>query len=768
MRTRRLIAGIAAATMVASGLSLGRDAAPAAAIQGPLPSTVAPTWQTNGQVTAIAVVGGIVYVGGRFTSVRLPGRPLGSGEIARNHLAAFNASTGSLITAFNPNVNAAVHALEPSADGQTLYIGGDFSTVGGVARNRLAEFSVPSSAAPAGALTSWNPGANARVASIAASQSAVYVSGSFTSAGGAAKQRVAALDRDTGAALPAFTAAADNVVYQLALSAGRTKLYLAGGFQSLNGDPTHHAAAVVDSATGTALPFPAGSVIPVRTASCIVEAKTVKTDSSGAYFGVEGSGLGCFDGTFAANGDGTLRWQSKCLGATQAVQPIGGILYTGSHSHDCSGDRPADPNAFPEVGSLKGLSRHLLSRSTTNGLLGTWYPNTDGGPNNAGLGPRVMATDGSQLFVGGEFTTVNGLPQQGFARFNPATGDLASPSQPAAPTAVARAGGKVSIYVQTSLDTSDTALTVRLFRDGGSTPIATAAVTSLFWKRPVLTFSDDALAVGTSHSYTADVKETFGPRIGPRSLPSRTITVIRTATGYPAAVDPDSPVLFWRLGDAGSPLTADSSNTKNPGGLTLGGGGLSYGAAGAIAGNTAVTLNGSTGYISATRGQNSPGTFTIEAWFKTTSTTGGRIFGFGNQQGGLDLYGNPVPSRQYDKHIYLANDGRVVFGVHSGRPITLTTPGRYNNGQWHHVVGTQGPLGMTLYVDGVRIAQNTQPVNAQYYGYWRMGGDNLTGWPLQPTSRFLAGTLDEVAVYNRVLTLASVQRHYVASGRRLP
>ncbi|MEO6503361.1 MAG: LamG domain-containing protein [Jatrophihabitantaceae bacterium] len=768
MRVKRLIAGIAAATMVTAGLSLTQGVAPAGAIEGPLPSNVAPTWQTNGQVTAIAVVGEIVYIGGNFTSVRLPGRPLGSGEIARNHLAAFEAATGRLVLAFNHDVNAAVYSLAPSADGQTLYAGGDFSAVDGVPRNRLAAFSVPTSAVPAGALTSWDPGSNARVTSIAAAHSAVFVSGSFTSVGGRAKQRVAALDPDTGAASPVFTADADNVVYQIALSPGGTKLYLAGAFQSLNADPAQHGAAVVDSATGTALPFPAGSVIPPKTPSCTAEAKAVKTDSSGAYFGVEGSGLGCFDGTFAVGGDGTLRWQSKCLGATQAVQPIGGILYTGSHSHDCSGDRPADPNAFPEVGSLKGLSRHLLSRSTANGLLGTWYPNTDGGPNNTGLGPRVMTTDGSQLFVGGEFITVNGLPQQGFARFNPATGDLASPARPAPPTAAARAGGKVSIYVQTSLDTDDTHLTVRLFRDGGSTPIATAAVNSLFWKRPVLTFSDDALAVGASHSYTADVKETFGPRVGPRSLPSRAITVIRTATGYPAAVDPDSPVLFWRLGDAGGPLTADSSNTKNPGGLTLGGGGLSYNATGAIAGNNAVALNGSTGYISATRGQNSPGTFSIEAWFKTTSTKGGRIFGFGNQQGGLDLYGNPVPSRQYDKHIYLANDGRLVFGVHAGRAITLTTPGRYNNGAWHHVVGAQGPLGMTLYVDGRKIAQNTQAANAQYYGYWRMGGDNLTGWPLQPTSRFLAGTLDEVAVYNRVLTLTSVQRHYVASGRRLP
>ncbi|MDQ1722763.1 MAG: hypothetical protein QOI26_2497, partial [Pseudonocardiales bacterium] len=51
--------------------------------------------------------------------------------------------------------------------------------------------------------------------------------------------------------------------------------------------------------------------------------------------------------------------------------------------------------------------------------------------------------------------------------------------------------------------------------------------------------------------------------------------------------------------------------------------------------------------------------------------------------------------------------------------------------------------------------------------YWRIGGDNLAGWPHQPISRFFAGSIDEAAVYNRVLTLTSVQKHYIASGRRL-
>ena len=58
-----------------------------------------------------------------------------------------------------------------------------------------------------------------------------------------------------------------------------------------------------------------------------------------------------------------------------------------------------------------------------------------------------------------------GQAQQGFTRFSPATGDLTAPGTPAAPSAVARAGDKVSVYVQAPLDLDDINMTVRLYRD---------------------------------------------------------------------------------------------------------------------------------------------------------------------------------------------------------------------------------------------------------------------------------------------------------------
>ncbi|NEE38213.1 LamG domain-containing protein, partial [Streptomyces sp. SID7982] len=121
----------------------------------------------------------------------------------------------------------------------------------------------------------------------------------------------------------------------------------------------------------------------------------------------------------------------------------------------------------------------------------------------------------------------------------------------------------------------------------------------------------------------------------------------------------------------------------------------------AVAGpSTAIGFNGTDEYAYSNRLHSQPARFTIETWIKTTTTRGGKIVGFGNM--------TQQNSTRHDKHIYMRNDGRLVFGVQSGGTRTVATSGAYNDGQWHHVVATQGPLGqgMSLYVDGQLRASN--------------------------------------------------------------
>ncbi|WP_167324034.1 LamG-like jellyroll fold domain-containing protein, partial [Rhodococcoides kroppenstedtii] len=99
-------------------------------------------------------------------------------------------------------------------------------------------------------------------------------------------------------------------------------------------------------------------------------------------------------------------------------------------------------------------------------------------------------------------------------------------------------------------------------------------------------------------------------------------------------------------------------------------------------------------------------TYTLETWIKTTTTRGGKIIGFGN---GRPNTGNNATSLSgnYDRQIYMLNNGQLRFGVWTGSATTLTTSTSYNDGAWHHIVATQGADGMSLWVDGNRVAKNT-------------------------------------------------------------
>jgi len=47
-------------------------------------------------------------------------------------------------------------------------------------------------------------------------------------------------------------------------------------------------------------------------------------------------------------------------------------------------------------------------------------------------------------------------------------------------------------------------------------------------------------------------------------------------------------------------------------------------------------------------------------------------------------------------------------------------------------------------------------------GFWRVGGDNLSGWTSAPTSKYFNGSIDEVSIYPTVLTSSQVHAQYIA------
>ena len=147
-----------------------------------------------------------------------------------------------------------------------------------------------------------------------------------------------------------------------------------------------------------------------------------------------------------------------------------------------------------------------------------------------------------------------------------------------------------------------------------------------------------------------------------------------------------------------------------------------------------------------------PATFSVEAWVKSTSTTGGRFLGFGNQTG-------QNPSTTVDR---AALHGAQRQGLlrHRHREDQrgqqqrtqqrrLAPRGRHlrDRHQRHEAVRRRRPPGS----DRTATAQN-------FTGYWRAGAEQITGWTGNPTDDYFEGSLDEIAVYTDVLSPAEVWR----------
>ncbi len=240
---------------------------------------------------------------------------------------------------------------------------------------------------------------------------------------------------------------------------------------------------------------------------------------------------------------------------------------------------------------------------------------------------------------------------------------------------------------------------------------------------------------------------------------STTMTVAAPAnpgptTTYGKTVMGDNPSVFWPLNETAGPaatdLTANDPGRDSASGLTLGGTSAVEGGTG-----TGTTFDGSAGQIIGMQSVNNPTTYSEEAWFKTTTTKGGVIMGFGDSTSGA--------SNNRDRLIYMTNAGTLQFGTYNGSTQVIASPGAYNDGQWHHVVATQGSTGMTLYVDGRAVSSNTVTTPQNFTGYWRVGGESENGWPNASSSNYFAGTISDAAVYPAALTTAQVQAHFNAS-----
>ncbi|WP_028846250.1 delta-60 repeat domain-containing protein [Thermocrispum agreste] len=508
-----------------------------------------PTPQTDGIVFAIEIVGNTAYVGGRFTKARPAGvEPGGPGEVPRHNLLAFDVRTGQLLpwapkvsgseftsttdpgnyctkTGTNKYVCDAVFRIKASPGGSALYVGGDFDRIDGKWRSRIARFDLPS-----GALNeTFKPLFSSRVRGLAVGAQTVYVGGSFSKVGDQTRTRLAAVAHN--GTLRAWAPTADATVFALLLSPEHNRVLVGGSFEKLNGK-TQRRMGAVSSQTGKSVSWAAkvnGS--PVVT--------DIATDGTGvayfsAYDSVGGVGLARFEGRMAAKIDtGQALWWDGCLGDTQAIAVRHGVIYAASHTHDCWASE-----VMPEKGA--SFQYYRLTAETTQatrtaprnyGLVRKgdpiptffpWYPNTNGGPSSSPWknGPWAVAVNDEYVVYGGEFTTVNGQPQQSLTRFAVRSVPGAvhrGPQTPfPAPTLSRNLQGKVVVKWKGTWSAQTDAITYQVIKVGTSEPIYEVTKSSRPWSIPEFSYTTSF----TSGTFYIRAIDEDGNRIG---SPSATI-----------------------------------------------------------------------------------------------------------------------------------------------------------------------------------------------------------------------------------------------------
>ncbi|HET8872356.1 MAG TPA: hypothetical protein VFM83_01600 [Gaiellaceae bacterium] len=342
----------------------------------------------TGEVDSIARAGSRLYALGDFKRI---------GGLRRRGLAALDMQTGR-VTAWNPRANWGAVRFDAAiaARRSVVYVGGDFSRIGGRERNGLAALDPRT-----GRATRWNPhprwGVNRGtvlrgVSHIAAAPGRVYVDSAAERIGGAPRCALAALDAGTGRALAWNPNRRCKVIHDLVASGGR--LYVTGDFATLAARPRRSIAAF-SLRNGRLLPW------RQRAVSDIVDA--VAPSGNTVVAAVAEPHLAVFRLVAIDRTTGRRRQLSfpRPNAEINAIGAAAGEVIVGGY--------------FGTVGGA--ARRNLMAVDARTGQLKRWNPGADGDVHD-------FASSGSTLYVGGSFSRIQGEERKSIAAFDTATGRL--------------------------------------------------------------------------------------------------------------------------------------------------------------------------------------------------------------------------------------------------------------------------------------------------------------------------------------------------------
>ena len=297
-----------------------------------------------------------------------------------------------------PGVNGLVAALERV--GNTLFVGGWFTTVNGVSHPNLAAID-----ATTGELLSWGSGASSGVQALSAVGDTLFVGGEFRTIHGVQRSSLAAVSASTGEVLPwAVTFAgspfAQGTPYVSCIEQDGGRLYIGGDFNAIEGVATGSFAAI-ERATARLVPgsYPVG----YGTTDILVHGGRIYV--SGPFSAVSSAG--------EANGLVALSRSTLQLVPWAPERPRWKRL---GSAIAASGDR-----VFVGEGWWDPLSPidPLRAVDTTTGAMLPF-----GEELRSASGAFALQVAGGRLFVGGRLESFGGLPRRSLAEIDLRNGQL--------------------------------------------------------------------------------------------------------------------------------------------------------------------------------------------------------------------------------------------------------------------------------------------------------------------------------------------------------
>ncbi|MFT6618900.1 MAG: hypothetical protein ACJASX_001796 [Limisphaerales bacterium] len=238
-------------------------------------------------------------------------------------------------------------------------------------------------------------------------------------------------------------------------------------------------------------------------------------------------------------------------------------------------------------------------------------------------------------------------------------------------------------------------------------------------------------------------------------------------TAYRTLVLGDNPIVYYEFDETSGSTAANSATTgaTYDGTFNTTGGAISVGQSSFAQGGTAYDFGG--GFIGAASAlTTSLPEWTVEAWINYDPAKSSASNFLSNDQGGWNndiLIGIGAESGN------VGVPGGSVGAIQQGSPGTTrdAAGGLLGANAWHHVVLTGSTTAgeMAVYIDGVLAGSDIALVNGvTFNGADGIGTANLTIGAARPNSsdpgyRPYDGLLDELAIYDSVLTPVQISAH---------